>query len=639
MCTKQEKSVSDLEEIIGWKSTHVVAEENFHHYEKIMHNIQEWVIAEEESGTSFQTIKNRSFTKIQNKLQHKYKIQISKPILNFVYKKMIAQGKIQEHYLVSKVIMKKQANDISGINQITLLTSPRPHGQDFSCKHDCHYCPNEPAHKDNNWTPQPRSYLAKEPAVARANRNGFDPIKQTTDRLNSLLICGHKCDKLEFILEGGTMTEYPKRYLEEFFQEFIYASNTYFDSKETKRPMMSLQEEITANKHAKCRIIGICIETRPDAVLENDEDGIPWVQTLLSWGVTRIQLGVQHLDNGVLKKINRGHSISKVIKAMEICKNNAYKIDIHMMPDLPGSTPEMDKAMFHELYTSDKYQPDQVKVYPCSVVPWTKIKEWYDNGSYKPYGENKALMADVMEYIMTQCPPWIRMPRVIRDIPEHYIEGGLKCSNMRQVATADLKKNHLTTQEIRFREIGRHPEFTIDDAQYFVRSFRASNGTEYFLSFETPKNEAIYGFIRLRIPDKKEDKDHAKQVMFDETITSSTGLIRELHVYGGVERVNTKGRRESIQHSGLGTKLLQSAEEICKRENMNRVAIISGIGVRNYYEKRGYDLENHYMVKKITADNGCAYTYMQNKVYENRNALSLFLIGSLIAYTTSKFVR
>lgn len=599
MCTTQVKSLAEMEDIVKWKSADVIAEENWEYYEEMMHIIYNWVIEQERKNITFEKMKNVEFTRLQHCLQRKYKLQISKPILNFVYKKMVMQEKIQEHYMLSKVIMKKQANDISGINQITLLTSPRPHGQDFSCKHDCYYCPNEPAHEGNNWVPQPRSYLAKEPAVSRANRNGFDPIKQTTDRLNSLLICGHKCDKLEFILEGGTMTEYPKRYLEKFFQEFIYASNTFFEPLNEKRDMMSLQEEITFNKNAKCRIIGICIETRPDAILELDEDGIPWIHTLLSWGVTRIQLGVQHLDNAILKKINRGHSISKVIQAMEICKNNCFKIDIHMMPDLPGSTPEMDKKMFEELYTSDKFQPDQVKVYPCSVVPWTKIKEWYDAGTYKPYGENKEIMGDVMEFIMTRCPPWIRMPRVIRDIPEHYIEGGLKCSNMRQVATTTMEKNALTTQEIRYREIGRHPKFTIEDAKYFVRKYRASNGTEYFLSFETENNEAIYGFLRLRIPDNKKNKLINRRIMFPETITTTTGLIRELHVYGGVERVNSKGHRESIQHSGLGTKLLRFAEEICIENEMDKIAIISGIGVRNYYEKRGYQLENNYMTKHL----------------------------------------
>jgi ELP3 family radical SAM enzyme/protein acetyltransferase len=506
---------------------------------------------------------------------------------------MIQQKKINVHNLLSKILMKKQANDISGINQITILTSPNPHGRNFSCKHDCFYCPNEPAHKDNNWTPQPRSYLSKEPAVARANRNKFDPIKQTEDRLNSLLICGHKCDKLEFIIEGGTFTEYPKRYLEEFFQDFIYAVNTYFEKE--KRDKYSLQKEILLNKNAKCRIIGICIETRPDAILENDEDNIPWLKTLLDWGVTRLQLGVQHLNNNVLKKINRGHSISKVEKAIKICKDNCFKIDIHMMPDLPGSSPEMDIEMFDTLYNSDKYQPDQIKVYPCAIVPWTKIKDWYDEGLYKPYGENKEIMGKVIEHILTHCPPWIRMPRVIRDIPEHYIEGGLKCSNMRQVANEDLKKKKLKTNEIRSREIGRHPEFTLNDAVLTIRSYVASNGIEYFISFETKNKEAIYGFIRLRIS-KNMQKD---TIIYSETINENSALIRELHVYGGVERVNEQGMRESIQHSGLGSKLLKKAEQIAMENNCNKIVIISGIGVREYYEKRGYYLENNYMIKKL----------------------------------------
>jgi ELP3 family radical SAM enzyme/protein acetyltransferase len=528
--------------------------------------------------------------KEMQKYLRSYKIQISKPVLLYYYRKFIQQNRIKENTMMCLLLIKKPANDISGINQITILTSPTPDGQNFSCKHDCFYCPNEPGHEDNNWVPQPRSYLSKEPAVQRANRNKFEPDLQTQNRLDSLLSCGHKCDKIEFILEGGTFTEYPKKYLKKFFTKFIYTVNTYFDK--IKRDMYTIEEEITLNKHAKSRIIGICIETRPDAILELDEDGIPWTQTLLDWGVTRIQLGVQQVDNYILKKINRGHTIEKVVEAIEVCKDNCFKIDIHLMPDLPYSTPEKDIAMFDEIYKSDKYQPDQIKIYPCEVVPWTKIEKWHKEGSYKPYGEDKELITKVLQYGMTQCPPWIRLPRVIRDIPDTYISGGVKCGNMRQVINDKIGDEKLYSMDIRYREIERHPEYDADDARLFVRKIRASNGYEYFISFETYDQKAIFGFLRLRIPDKF-NKNH---IVHYDTLNNK-GMIRELHVYGSVQKVHSKYTKNSIQHTGFGKKLLQKAEEIAFWNGMNGLVIISGIGVREYYEKRGYYLENNYMVK------------------------------------------
>tara|TARA_B110000285_G_scaffold131283_1_gene147443 strand:- start:767 stop:2617 length:1851 start_codon:yes stop_codon:yes gene_type:complete len=539
---------------------------------------------------------------------------IKKTILLDSYNKLLSEKKVKENKFIPMVLMKKPSNDISGINQVTILTSPTPDGQNFSCKHDCFYCPNEPAHEGNNWTPQPRAYLSQETAVQRANRNKFDSYDQTDNRLESLRACGHKCDKLEFIIEGGTFTEYPKSYLKTFFRDFIYCSNTFFD--DVKRPKLSLEEEININKHSTCKIIGICIETRPDAVLELDEDGIPWTQTLLMWGVTRIQLGVQHIDNSILKKVNRGHTIEKAIEAIRVLKDNCFKIDIHLMPDLPNSTPEKDKNMFDVVYQSPDIQPDQIKIYPCEVVPWTKIENWYKDGKYMPYGDDKKKMQDVLEYAMSTCPPWIRLPRVIRDIPDQYISGGIKCGNMRQVINDKFKEVSIESMDIRYREIGRHPEYTIDDARMFVRKYTASYGTEYFISFESADNKAIYGFTRLRIR-KGEIKDQIYQHSL-----RNMGLIRELHVYGGVSKVNSSGEIMSMQHKGLGKQLIKKAQDISYFHNMKGTVVISGIGVRHYYERLGYTLENNYMVKRFVVDISSLY------------GICVILLAIIILYST-----
>lgn len=533
-----------------------------------------------------------AFHKVFYRIMSSHKVRIKKPILLFYYKKYISEGKMADNNVLKKLLMKAPSRDISGINQITILTSPHPDDQKFSCKHDCFYCPNEPAHEGNDWVPQPRSYLSKEPAVQRANRNEFDPYRQTHDRLNSLFSCGHKCDKLEFIIEGGTFTEYPKSYLIRFFRDFIYCCNVYFDAidkTKTLREKKTLAEEIRINKTARCRIIGICIETRPDSIMENDIDGEPWLKTLLSWGVTRIQLGLQHIDNKILKKINRGHTVEQAIRAMEYCKDNCFKLDIHIMPDLPTSTPEKDMDMFDYLYSSPDIQPDQMKIYPCEVVPWTKIEKWYKDGSYVPYGNDQETIQKVLTYAMETCPPWIRLPRVVRDIPHEYITGGLKCGNMRQVIQ---DKKTFKSNDIRFREIGRHPQYLIDDAEFVIRKYNASRGIDYFISIESEDKKAVYGFIRLRITNNTENYIHGDTL-------KDRALIRELHVYGSIQRVDENSKDAmKTQHLGIGRRLLEKAEEIAFYQHYKMgTVVISGIGVRGYYEKFGYVLENHYMVK------------------------------------------
>ena len=333
MCSPMGNNIADLEDIVKQYNKDEMENLNVDVMNKILGDVYTFVVNYETEHTDlykknynlyFANIKP-VFNKMFYKTMSKYKVRVKKPILLFYYKKYIQEGKYEDNNIMKKLLMKAPSRDISGINQITILTSPHPDDQKFSCKHDCFYCPNEPAHEGNNWVPQPRSYLSKEPAVQRANRNEFDPVRQTQDRLNSLFSCGHKCDKLEFILEGGTFTEYPKPYLIRFFRDFIYCCNVYFDSidkTKTLREKKTLEEEIKINKTAKVHIIGICIETRPDSVMENDEDGEPWLKTLLSWGVTRIQLGMQHIDNKILK---RTKSFVGYICSREIANNTTAR--------------------------------------------------------------------------------------------------------------------------------------------------------------------------------------------------------------------------------------------------------------------------------------------------------------------------
>lgn len=570
-----------------------VIRNNMHIYEEMMRNIVDWIHAYQEKPEQVQRYIKGEFNKYLNKLISKHRIYCKKNVLVYTYRRMIECGAIENDPYVWTFIQKRPARNMSGVTIITVLTSPRPHGQQFSCKHNCYYCPNEPAHEGNNWTPQPRSYLSKEPAVARANRNDFDAIQQMTDRMQSLLLNGHEIDKLEIIIEGGTYTEYPVDYLREFHRDLVYCANTFFDDAPIKRAKLTIEEEIAMNANAKVRIIGICIETRPDA-LYDDTQQESWLRRFRKWGVTRVQLGVQHTNNSILKRINRGHTIEDAANAIQLLKDNCFKVDIHLMPDLPFSSPEEDKKMFETVFNTPLLQPDQVKIYPCEVTPWTVIQKWHESGKYKPYAQtNERGLLDVVKYGMELCPPWVRLPRVIRDIPLTYIEGGNMYPNLRQMLTSELEKEGKTIMDIRSRECGRNVHYKIENAVFLIRTYETKNGTEYFISCESPDKHCIFGFIRLRIPHVIE----RETVLF--TCLQHRGLIRELHVYGNVIPVGYNKQLDS-QHKGIGKRLVKIAEEISYENGLIGTAIISGMGVTKYYEKLGYYEEETYMIKTFS---------------------------------------
>ena len=528
------------------------------------------------------------------------------------------------------LLRKKPMRNISGITSITVITAPFPDGQKFSCKHNCYYCPNEPAHKDNGWQAQPRSYLYHEPAVLRANQHKFYAIGQMLNRMDTYFSNGHIVDKLEIIVEGGTFTEYPVDYLERYHRDLFYSANIYFDLRrlyanydnclnekldleklENIRQPLSVEEEIMINKTAKVHIIGVCIETRPDAL--DDE----WLRRFRKWGVTRVQLGAQHVDNTILKKINRGHTIEQLLWAMKYLKDNCFKIDIHIMPDLPGATPEIDKAMFDYVYSV--VCPDQMKVYPCEVVPWTVIEKWYKKGTYIPYFEkNNEDLVDVVRYSMTTCPNWVRLPRVIRDIPRSYIECGNTVANLRQVIDKKLDEEGVISMEIRSREIGRHSKYYNKPANYNSYYYYGNEGHEYFIAYESFDLRALFGFIRLRIVEEENN-----EIIFD--VLKKRGLIRELHVYGDTTAVNSFDKN-GCQHTGIGKGLLKYAEIKTMENGLYGIVVISGEGVKEYYEKKGYNEIDTFMVKDFWFYQVWYYYLKANYYYS-----VLFILGLVVS--------
>jgi len=571
--------IIDLEDLVKEDSQFLLINKHYHDYRKMIFEINEWL----KQHNNIRTLKN-DFSVLYNKFSHKYKINVSKALLVYTYKKMIVNNEIESNSVMWSVLRKRPTRNLSGVDVITILMHPYPNGQAFTCEHDCYYCPNEPPTDENGFLPPPRSYLSKEPAVARGLRNKYDELDQIFERITTLIKNGHEADKLEYIIEGGTHSEFPMNYLEKFHRNIIYAANVYYDKE--KREPLTIEEEIKINKLAKVKIIGISVETRPDCIVKDPN----WLKLYRKWGVTRIQLGVQTTHNKILKLINRGHTIETSHEAIEMCRDYGFKVEIHIMFDLPGSSPKLDITTLEDVFLSEEMNPDYIKLYPCSVTPWSTIEKWHKNGKYKPYAnENNAntiTLLDVTKHAMLLCPPNTRISRVVRDIPTSYISGGNDYPNLRQLAEKQLEEEGHQIYCIRYRECGRHPSYKIEDANYKIRHYNTKNGTEYFISLESKDEKVIFGFIRLRIP----FKDNTQFEVLDKM-----AIVRELHVYGNLVPVGQKGM--AIQHRGIGKKLLQMAEDIAKSKNKIGVSIISGIGVRNYYEKRGYYLKDTYMVK------------------------------------------
>jgi ELP3 family radical SAM enzyme/protein acetyltransferase len=529
--------------------------------------------------------------------QRRHHYSLSKNMLRYVYVKETNKPPPRE-------LIKKACRSQYGILNVCVFTSAYPEytdengvlqKQQFSCKHNCYYCPAEPN--------QPRSYLMDEPGVARANECGFDCVKQFHMRLKQYKSMGHPLDKIEFEVSGGTWSEYPRPYQRDFIRDGYYAANTYGNA--VKREPLSLDEEIELNEKADIHIIGLTIETRPDAITLDE------MALFRKYNVTRVQIGVQHTDNRVLQKINRGHTVEQSMEGIKLLLDNGFKVDIHLMPMLPLATPEMDKKMFDEVLKHPNLQVDQWKVYPTSVVPWSVLEEWYAKGKYKPYSMDKLI--DVLIYMKKRVHNRIRLIRIVRDINEHYILGGCKNVSLRQVLHKQLENENTYCKCIRCRSakdsvIDQHHKLKID-------KFKASGGTEYFISYVSNDEKVLYGFCRLRLPPKNAMKHQLDEV-------KGYALIRELHVYSALTPVNDKRMNKGfgiqhkgfgiqhkgfgiqhkgfgIQHKGFGKKLLKHAERIACVNLYRDIAVISGVGVRDYYRKRGYELESTYMLKRI----------------------------------------
>ena len=575
--------------------------------------------------------KSNNFSKIDfNKtlklLSKEHKIKPSIASLNYCYREMVSEGEIVINVLFENYNVGKICRTNSGITQITVLTSPYPNGKEFSCEHDCYYCPKQPGY--------PRSYIGKsyegdpkkkifldtedpndgEPAVLRAEQNNWVAVNQMWDRMSTLLLCGLSIDKLEVMVLGGTWGSYPEDYREEFIRDLYYAANTFYSDTDKRRNRLSLKEEIQINETTYARIIGLTLETRPDHVTKKE------ILLLRKYNCTRIQIGVQHTDKKILSKINRGCYIDDVKRAIFNLLNVGLKVDVHLMFDLPFATPDDDRKMINTMLTDTDLRFDQAKLYPFASLEWTKTKEWEDKGMDLHYSQEE--LQEVLIETKIKIHPWIRLNRVIRDLPSTRIFAGNSKPNLRQDIHQIMKERGLRCHCIRCREVKNKQNILalISKAKLIVRKYEASNGTEYFISFELtdPDDQNynyIFGFCRLRITkemgyikdikprihrDKNEKEDNEEKYINVFPELNGVAMIRELHVYGNMNAVSTKLNNTS-QHNGFGKKMVLKAENIARTNGYSKIAIISGVGARKYYEnKLDYKLgEYDYMYKNL----------------------------------------
>ncbi len=562
----------------------------------------------------------KKYTKYPGKLFTKYEL-IS------TYRKLAGTGGLKkEQPEIIRILRKKPIRTSSGVTPVTVLTKP------FPCPGKCIFCPSD--------IRMPKSYLADEPGAQRAERNYFDPYLQTYNRLQALNEIGHNIDKAELIVLGGTWSYYPESYQVWFIKECFRALNDFgnFDgrdevllryeqmneelkkmkahplSSDPKKNEQSLLEKkiegqslektynetiaevYTApeklggfdkyqtanwkeleklqkkNETAAQRCIGLVVETRPDNISEAE------VIRMRRLGATKTQLGFQSLNDEVLRKNKRGHDVAAIEKAVGLLRLAGFKIHAHWMANLYGSSVEDDKKDYDKLFNDENFRPDELKVYPCSLLSSAELMQYYQDGRWQPYSYEELL--EVLSYAMTNTPEYCRLTRVVRDIPSTNIVEGNKKTNFRQIAQQHLDKIGGQMLDIRAREI-RHQKFAEEAVRLIEVIYQTSVGEERFLQFVVPQIDGpdkIVAFLRLSLP---KEKSFIKEL-------EDSAVIREIHVYGQAVKIGKKGKKRP-QHLGFGTRLIQKAKGIAIKEGYEKLAVISGIGTREYYRKKGFE--------------------------------------------------
>jgi elongator complex protein 3 len=483
---------------------------------------------------------------------------------------IIQHLKPEERAKLLNILRRKIVRTISGVTVVAVMTKPFPCPQEEPCA----YCPGGPS------CGVPQSYTGHEPAAMRGLQNEYNPFKQIKNRIEQLEAIGHKVDKVELVVMGGTFPSTPLVYQKNFVRQCLNAI--------TKTESQSLEEAKEKAETSQICNVGITVETRPDWAKREH------VNHMLSLGVTRVELGVQNIYDDIYKLVNRGHRLQDVIEATRTMKDAGLKIVYHLMPGLPGSSFERDLKGFQEIFTNPLFKPDMIKIYPCLVIEGTKVYRWWKKGGYHPYTTEEAaqLIAEAKKIV----PPWVRIMRIQRDIPAYLIEAGVNHSNLRQIVQERLREEGMRCRCIRCREVGHRwlndrVKPNPDKIEIETLTEDASEGVELFISAEDPINDVLIGYVRLRIP--------SEGAWRPEILPETTAIVRELRVYGPLVPVG-KHLDKAWQHKGYGNILLSEAERITLEDyDRSKIVITSALGTKQYYKRLGYNHDGPYVSKNL----------------------------------------
>jgi elongator complex protein 3 len=501
---------------------------------------------------------------------------LGKYVLVAAYHEMVRNHEMSPDGRLLERLRMKPTRTLSGVTTVTVLTKPYP------CPGKCIFCPTD--------VRMPKSYLADEPGAMRGLEHDFDPYLQVKSRIQALESLGHPTDKIELLILGGTWSSYRRDYQEWFVKRCFDAMNdpplTPFHTPGGRGAEVreiteagELSEAQTLNEAAPHRNVGLVIETRPDEITP---DEIHWLRYL---GVTKVQMGAQSFDDRILEMNKRGHDVECTHRATTLLRAAGFKIVLHWMPNLLGATTESDRQDFAQLWHG--FCPDEIKIYPNQLLANAELYEYWKRGEFHPYTTEQLI--DLIADVKTTIPRYCRVNRVIRDIPSTNVVEGNRRTSLRQDVHDEMKQRGTHCECIRCREVRGKP---VDPALLKVDDliYQADHAEEHFISYVTP-DDKLAGFIRLSLPSKETPQTQLHDL-------NEAALIREVHVYGQSLPVGEE-KSGAAQHAGLGTNLLQRAEQIAKQDGFKRMAVISAVGTRAYYLERGFKRGELYLVKNF----------------------------------------
>uniref|UniRef100_A0A7M4E3F1 Elongator complex protein 3 n=1 Tax=Crocodylus porosus TaxID=8502 RepID=A0A7M4E3F1_CROPO len=513
--------------------------------------------------------KDVNLNKLKTKTSAKYGLSAQPRLVD-----IIAAVPPQYRKVLVPKLKAKPIRTASGIAVVAVMCKPHRCPHINFTGNICVYCPGGP---DSDFEYSTQSYTGYEPTSMRAIRARYDPYLQTRHRVEQLKQLGHSVDKVEFIVMGGTFMALPEDYRDYFIRNLHDALSGHTSN--------NVAEAVRYSERSLTKCIGITIETRPDYCLKRH------LSDMLSYGCTRLEIGVQSVYEDVARDTNRGHTVKAVCESFHLAKDAGFKVVAHMMPDLPNMGLERDIDQFVEFFENPAFRPDGLKLYPTLVIRGTGLYELWKSGRYKSYPP--STLVDLVARILALVPPWTRVYRVQRDIPMPLVSSGVEHGNLRELALARMKDLGTQCRDVRTREVGIqeiHHKVRPYQIELVRRDYVANGGWETFLSYEDPEQDILVGLLRLR---------KCSEESFRPELKGGVSIVRELHVYGSVVPVSSRDPSK-FQHQGFGMLLMEEAERIAKEEHgARKIAVISGVGTRDYYRKIGYELEGPYMVKKL----------------------------------------